>query len=108
MWSVSSTLMIVHAVASRRIRSLANRAVERVIDQEKFHHTLATFLGKAQTGAHCHSFADLRSAGDGRTRVPRDFRSAVGPKTGLSSGVILGMPSSTRHIRQLPGALSFR
>jgi hypothetical protein len=51
MWSVSSTLMIVHAVASRRIRSLANRAVERVIDQEKFHHTLATFLGKAQTGA---------------------------------------------------------
>ena len=29
------------------------------------------------------------------------------PSTGLRSGVIFGMPSSTRHIRQLPGELSF-
>ena len=65
-------------------RLVANRTIERVIDEEKFHHPLTALLGERRFCAHRHAFTDLCCAGDRRARAPGDLRTAVGAKHRLA------------------------
>lgn len=56
---------------------VADRAIERVIDQEKFHHALAAFFHQLTGGADAHVFGDRVGAGDHRARHPADRFVAV-------------------------------
>ena len=63
---------------------VADRTIERMIDEEKFHHPLAAFLGERRVCAHRHALTDLGCAGDRRARAPSDRRTAVGAKHRLA------------------------
>ena len=57
---------------------IADRAIERMIDEQKFHHAPPAFLHQRRIGAHAHAFGDILRAGNLRTRHPVDHRLAVG------------------------------
>ncbi len=69
---------------------VADRAVERMIDEEEFHHALAAFVDQRRRGANGRAFAHLRGAADGGARNPVDFRLAVGIEHWRARGVHLG------------------
>ena len=56
---------------------VADRAVERVVNQEKFHHALAAFLDKLAGGADAHVFCDGVRTGYGGARYPADGLVAI-------------------------------
>jgi len=58
-------------------RLIADWAVQRVIDQEKFHYALPTFLHQKRVRANGHSFRDILRAANLRTRHPVDDRLAI-------------------------------
>src|SRR6266542_1169932 len=57
---------------------IANWAIERMIDEEKFHYTALTFLYQRRIGASRHAFGYVLGAGNLRTRYPVYDRFAVG------------------------------
>jgi len=67
-------------------RLVANRAIQRVIDQKGFQHGLAHLLGRGRTGVNFHTGRNRRGAGNGAARSTwligqrgaGDFRSASG------------------------------
>src|SRR5207237_10511639 len=60
-------------------RLIANRIIERVINEEEFHHASLAFLHQWRICAHTHSFSDILCARDLRARYPVDYRFAVRP-----------------------------
>ena len=56
---------------------IANRAVERVIDEEKLHHAFAAFLREQRIGADAHAFGDGVGTSDDGTWHPADLWHAV-------------------------------
>src|SRR5687768_3575463 len=56
---------------------VADRAIERVIDEEEFHHSFPAFLGQRRIGANAHSVAHILGAGDLRARHPVDDRLSI-------------------------------
>ena len=63
-------------------RLVANRAIERMIDEQKFHHALAAFLNQRRGGANRRAFADLRGATNGGARNPVNFWTTIGGQHG--------------------------
>jgi hypothetical protein len=63
---------------------IANRAIERVIDEKKFHHATPTFLDQRRHRAHAHSFGDILCAGNLRAQHPVDNRFAIGAEIRLA------------------------
>src|SRR5690349_9278487 len=59
---------------------IADRAIERVTDQQKFHDPALTFLHQWRVRANGHAFSDILRAGNLRARHPVDDRFAVGAK----------------------------
>src|SRR5205814_6526039 len=59
-------------------RLIADRAIERMIDEKKFHYALAAFLRQRRIGLDPHPFAHILRAGNLRTRHPVDQRHPVG------------------------------
>ena len=51
---------------------IADRAVERMIDQQEFHHAFAHFLSQRALRADAHAFRDRIGTSDDRTRHPAD------------------------------------
>ena len=67
---------------------VADRAVERVIDEEELHHAVAAFLDEIAAGADAHVFGHRVCAGDDRSRHPADLLEAVVAEGGtLTRGV---------------------
>src|SRR5256714_11747104 len=58
-------------------RLIADRTIERMIDEEKFHHAFSAFLGERRIGADSHPFAHILRAGNLWARHPVDYRFAV-------------------------------
>ena len=58
-------------------RLIADRAIERMIDEQEFHHAFAAFLCQRRIGANAHPFAHILRAGNLGTRHPIDYRFAV-------------------------------
>ena len=56
---------------------IADGAIERVIDEEEFHHALAAFLREGAFGADAHAFGDGVRTGDDGARHPADLWHAV-------------------------------
>ena len=56
---------------------VADRAIERVVDEEEFHHALAAFFDEFAGGADAHVFGNRVGAGDDRARHPADGFVAV-------------------------------
>ena len=71
-------------------RLVADRAVERVVDEQKFHHALPAFLHEWRRGANTHALGDLGGAGDFRLWTPGDLGASIGSQHGLAVG---------RHLR---------
>ena len=67
-------------------RLVADRAVERVVDEEKFHHALAAFFHQLAGGANAHVFGDRVRAGDHWARHPADRLVAVFIALGFLAG----------------------
>src|SRR5205814_8213621 len=65
---------------------IADRAIERVIDQQKFHHAFAAFFDHGRIGAYAHAFGDVLRATDLRTQHPIDDRFLVGPEFRFTVG----------------------
>ena len=65
-------------------RLITNRAIERVVDQQKFHHALAALFHERRRGAHAHSLGDLGGAGDFRLRAPGDLGASIGTEHRLA------------------------
>jgi hypothetical protein len=57
---------------------VADRTVERVVDEEEFHHALARVLHHLGGGADVHARRDIGAAADLRARDPVDLRLARG------------------------------
>ena len=68
---------------------VTDRAIERVVDEEKFHHALAAILDERGVGAGGHAFGDFEGAGDLRLGRPGDFWTVVGAEDGLAVGIHL-------------------
>ncbi len=67
-------------------RLIADRAIERMIDEEKFHHPAPAFLDQRRIGAHPEAFGDIGRATDLRTRHPVDLRFAIVAEDGFAIG----------------------
>src|SRR5436190_4975966 len=67
-------------------RLIANRTIERVINEKEFHHSALAFLHQRRICAHPHSFSDILRARDLRARYPVDHRFAVRPQLGFTIG----------------------
>ena len=67
-------------------RLVADRTIEWMIDQQKFHHALPAFLNQRRTCAHAHSFGDVLRTTDLWARHPIDDRLAVGAELGFAIG----------------------
>ena len=65
-------------------RLVADRAIERMIDEEKFHHPATAFLDQRRFGANPEPFGDIGRAADLRTRHPVDLRLAVVGEDGFT------------------------
>jgi len=72
--TVAGGLLLEHAFA----RLVADRAVERVIDEEELHHALARVLHHLGRGADVHARGDVGAAADLRARDPVDLLLARG------------------------------
>lgn len=70
-------------------RFVADRAVERVVDEEEFHHAFAAILDQRGIGARGHAFGDFQGAGNLRLGRPGDLGTSVGSEDGLAVGVHL-------------------
>jgi len=66
---------------------IADGAVERVVDEEKFHDALAAFLDHGRVGADAHALGDLRGAADLRLIHPGDLGMVVGGHDHLAGRV---------------------
>src|SRR5205085_11278773 len=58
-------------------RLIADWTIERMIDEQKFHHAFATLVDQRRTCAHAHSFSHVLCATYLRTRHPIDDRFAI-------------------------------
>ena len=67
-------------------RLIANRTVERVVDEQKFHHALAAFFDERRGGANAHALGDFHRAANLRLRSPADLGLAIGIQHGLAVG----------------------
>src|SRR5262249_20491412 len=56
---------------------IADRAIKRVVDEEKFHDTALTFLNQRRVGANGHAFSYILCAANLGTRHPVDNRFAI-------------------------------
>ncbi len=56
---------------------IADRAIERMIDEQELHHPLPAFLRHRGVRAHGHPLGDVLGAGDLGAREPRDLGPAV-------------------------------
>src|SRR5207302_5575209 len=65
-------------------RLIADWTIERMIDEQKFHHAFATFVNQRRTCAHAHSFSDILGAANLRTRHPINDRFAIRAELGFS------------------------
>jgi hypothetical protein len=65
-------------------RLIANRTIERVIDEEEFHHTALAFLHQWRICAYTHSFRDILRARNLRARYPVDHRFTIRPQFGFT------------------------
>src|SRR5229473_6092066 len=65
---------------------IADRAIERVIDEEKFHDTALTFLNQRRVGANGHAFSYILCAANLGTWHPVDNRFAILPELRLAIG----------------------
>ena len=65
---------------------IANWAIERMIDEKKFHHTTPAFLDQRRHRPHAHPFGDILCAGNLRARHPVDNRFAIGAEIRLAIG----------------------
>src|ERR1700737_617200 len=65
---------------------VADRAIERMIDEQKFHYAAATLLNHRRTGADPHPFGDILRATNLRTRHPVNDRFAVGAELRFAIG----------------------
>src|SRR5439155_15115856 len=63
---------------------IANRTIERMIDEEKFHDATLTFLHQRRVGANGHAFGNILCAGNLRTRDPIDDRFPIGAQLRLA------------------------
>ena len=63
---------------------IAYRAIERMINEQKFHYAALTFLHERRVGANRHAFGHILGAGNLWTRDPIDNRFAVGAALGLA------------------------
>src|SRR5947208_446115 len=59
-------------------RLIANRAIERMIDEEKFHHAALTLFHQRRISADGHAVGHILRAGNLWTRYPVDDRFAIG------------------------------
>ena len=59
-------------------RLVANRAIERMIDEQKFQHAFAHLLHAGRGGVNFHAGRNRRGAGDGGARRLGDFGRAIG------------------------------
>ena len=84
---------------------VADRAVERVVDEEKLHDALAALFDELAGGADAHVFADRIGAGDDRTRHPADDFVAVFVPLRLLAGGGAGWHA---HLHQAHPAISGR
>src|SRR5439155_14121825 len=67
-------------------RLIANRTIERVINEKKFHYAALAFLHQWRICAHTHSFSDILRARNLRARYPVDHRFTVRPQLGFTIG----------------------
>src|ERR1700682_1318378 len=58
-------------------RLIADRTIERMIDEQKFHDALAAFVGQLGVGPDPHAFAHILRAGNLGTRHPIDYGLSV-------------------------------
>src|SRR4051812_12839104 len=65
-------------------RLIADRAIERMIDEKEFHYAFATLLRQRRIGPNAHSVADVLGAGNLRARHPVDDRFAVSAELRLA------------------------
>src|SRR6266513_2450697 len=83
---------------------IANRAIERMINKEEFHHTELTFLYDRRVGANRHAFGHILSAGNLRTGYPVGDRFAVGAELRLA----IGAKPREAHFDQAHSAIARR
>ena len=69
---------------------VADRTVERVIDQEELHDPLAAFFNQRRLGAHTHAFGNIERAGDRGAWAPGDDRKPIRADLGLAIRAHLG------------------
>ena len=67
-------------------RLIANRTIERMIDEEELHHAALAFFHQRRTCAHAHSLSDILRARNLRARHPIDNGFAVGAELGFAIG----------------------
>ena len=86
-------------------RLVADRAIQRVIDQEELHHALAALGHQVAGGADAHVFADRVGAGDDGTGHPADDFVAVFVALRLLAG---GGAGRHAHLNEAHPAVSGR
>ena len=83
---------------------VADRAIERMVDEEKFHHTFAAVLDQRGVGAGGHAIGDFKSAGNLRFRRPGD----LGPSVGAEDRLAVGVHFRTADFEQAHAAVAGR
>ena len=83
---------------------IANRAIERMIDEQKLHHSALAFLHQWRIRAHAHPFAHFLRARDLRTRHPVDHWFAVRAQLWFA----VGPESRHGHLDQTHPAIARR
>ena len=63
---------------------VADRAVERMVDQKKFHHAVPAFLDHRGRRLDAHTFRDLGGTRNDRARAPGNLRASVRAKNRLA------------------------
>ena len=82
---------------------VADRAVERVIDEQELHHAFAAFFYEFTRGADSHVLGDRVCACDDRTRDPADGFESTIVALGLLSG---GWARGHSHLHEAHPAIS--
>ena len=79
-------LAVIHGVFLQLAfaRLVANRAIERMVDEQKFQNAFAHLFHAGRARVNFHAGRNRRGAGDGRARRLRDLRRAVGIQNRLA------------------------
>src|SRR5437588_4228664 len=81
---------------------IANRTIERMIDEEELHHAALAFFRQRRICAHAHSLGDILRARNLWARHPIDYGFAVGAELRFA----IGSESRHAHLNQTHPAIA--